>query len=318
MNKPLVSIVIPVYKAEDYILECAKSLFEQTYLNIEFVFVNDATPDKSIKIIKEVARLYPNRLGSIKYFDHKINQGNAKARNTGLHNCQGEYIIQVDSDDWVEPNYIETLVDAAVRDDADLTCCGYFIEGGGTTTSHFVTKEMMGREGIKSGEFSLGYCVPWNKLVKHSVLIDNNIYCIEGTNNWVDVGIVVPMRFMSKKITIVDKCLYHYNWGTQNSVSKKITDKRINDMVKTAQVLTDFISSRSRGFEYALNYLQFYSKAPMITGTNHQYNRWRATFPESNEYILKYPIDWFHKIMYILSTYHLSFVYELAKKINKH
>ena len=79
--KPLISVIIPVYKVEDYIERCVRSLFSQTIQNgIEFIFVNDATKDKSIEILKKILKEYPNRIPQTKIIEHKVNKGLPQAR----------------------------------------------------------------------------------------------------------------------------------------------------------------------------------------------------------------------------------------------
>lgn len=314
----LVTIIIPVFKAQDFIERCAVSLLEQTYENIEYYFVNDCTPDDSIIILQRVISRYPQRVPSVNIINFETNQGHAHARNVALKLCRGEYVIQIDADDWVETDLVEIMLKEAVEANADITCCGFWVEYTNNREEHYVNSEDIGRKGLSEFKFILDYSAHWNKLVKLSLIRDNNIYCIEGTNNWVDVGQVVPLRFAANKIVAVQKCLYHYNACNENSVSKHVTEKRLDDMVKIAKAVTDFIDNHSTGEFYIQScYLKFFAKAPMITGKLHQYKRWRETFPEVNKYIRLYPVDKYHKIMYILSTHHLSCIYELSKMVNK-
>lgn len=97
-----VSVIIPVYNVEKYIEHCARSLMEQTLMDIEYIFVDDCTPDHSMEILQRVLTDYPERLESIRIIHHTQNSGLATVRNTGLQIAQGEYIIHCDSDDWVE------------------------------------------------------------------------------------------------------------------------------------------------------------------------------------------------------------------------
>ena len=89
--EPIVSIIVPLYNVEKYIERCAISLFEQSYPNIEYVFVNDCTPDKSINVLGRVVGRYPNRSSQTKIINHDRNRGVAVSRNTGLDHCTGEF-----------------------------------------------------------------------------------------------------------------------------------------------------------------------------------------------------------------------------------
>lgn len=118
VHKPLVSIVVPVYNVEKYLKRCVYSLVNQTYPLVEIVLVDDGSIDNSGIICDELAVKYTN----LKVF-HKKNGGLSSARNYGIDRCKGEFIAFVDSDDWIERNFTETLVTYMLVYDADVVCC---------------------------------------------------------------------------------------------------------------------------------------------------------------------------------------------------
>ena len=117
LGTPEVSVIIPVYNVEDYIYDCLYSVVNQTFKNIEIIVVNDGTKDDSGKISDEFAK-YDSR---IKIVNQK-NQGLSGARNTGLDTASGNYICFIDSDDWIEANFIESLYNAIKDENADIAC----------------------------------------------------------------------------------------------------------------------------------------------------------------------------------------------------
>jgi glycosyltransferase involved in cell wall biosynthesis len=123
--KSLVSILVPIYGVEKYIERCARSLFEQTYSNIEYVFVNDCTKDKSIELLMNVLNEYPHRKGQVKLIHHERNRGLAAARNTAVYNMTGEYVWHVDSDDYIETQAVELLVNEIQKTNAEVIIFGY-------------------------------------------------------------------------------------------------------------------------------------------------------------------------------------------------
>ena len=123
MNQGLVSIIVPVYKAEKYIHQCIDSLLAQTYRNIEVILVDDGSPDNCGKICDE----YAAKDCRVKVI-HQQNGGVSVARQTGIDHATGEYSIHADPDDWVEPNMIEELVTKAVADNADMVICDFYRE----------------------------------------------------------------------------------------------------------------------------------------------------------------------------------------------
>ena len=124
IKEAVVSIIVPVYKAEKYIHQCIDSLLAQTYSNIEVILVDDGSPDNCGKICDE----YAAKDCRVKVI-HQQNGGVSVARQTGIDHATGEYSIHADPDDWVELNMIEELVAKAVADNADMVICDYISEG---------------------------------------------------------------------------------------------------------------------------------------------------------------------------------------------
>ena len=118
-KKDLISVIVPVYKVEKYLEKCINSILSQTYKNLEIFLVDDGSPDNCGKMCDEYAKK-DNRIKVI----HKQNGGLSAARNTALDVCTGDYITFVDSDDWVEPNYVEELYNALKKYNCDLSVCG--------------------------------------------------------------------------------------------------------------------------------------------------------------------------------------------------
>lgn len=112
---PKVSVIIPVYGVEKYIERCARSLFEQTLVDMEFIFVNDSTKDNSIDILLKVINEYPQRKNQIKILHHEVNKGLPAARQTGIKVAKGDYIAHCDSDDWVTSNAYQEMYETALR-----------------------------------------------------------------------------------------------------------------------------------------------------------------------------------------------------------
>ena len=123
-----ISVCVPIYNVEKYFEQCLESLFTQTMLDgVEFVFVNDCTPDSSMIILQRTLQKYPALREQVVIYNHEQNRGLAAARNTALELSHGEYIIHVDSDDWVEPNYLEELYTTITGNDADIAICNCYV-----------------------------------------------------------------------------------------------------------------------------------------------------------------------------------------------
>ena len=123
----LVSILVPIYNVEKYIDRCVRSLFEQTYGNIEYVFIDDCSLDNSMNILMNISKEYPERYGSMKVLFHSKNVGIAQTRNELLKEAKGEYCIFIDSDDYVELNAIEILYNKACETGAEIIRYNYYV-----------------------------------------------------------------------------------------------------------------------------------------------------------------------------------------------
>ncbi len=119
MDNPLISVIVPVYKAEAYLEKCIKSIINQTYRNLEIILVDDGSPDKCGEICDEFAER-DSRIRVI----HKENGGQSSARNAALDIMTGDYVGFVDSDDWIEPNMYEHLYELILKNNAQIAACG--------------------------------------------------------------------------------------------------------------------------------------------------------------------------------------------------
>ena len=219
MNK--VSVLVPVYNVERYIERCARSLFEQTYHELEFVFVNDCTPDRSVEVLKQVMEEYPERKSAVKIVNHEKNRGVAAARNTALDNASGEFLSWVDGDDWIEKNAIELLVQQQSETDADIVT-GSFYEHIGEKIVEWRVKGTLPLEkeqrvlmvmDAKYGGYQL-----WCRLIRRSLYEQNRIRCIEGCNMAEDVRQIISLSYFAEKLSVIDDFIYHYDKLNPDSV----------------------------------------------------------------------------------------------------
>lgn len=118
--RPKLSVIVPIYGVEKYIERCARSLFEQTLDEIEYIFVNDCSPDKSVEILKNVLIQYPNRISATRIVNMSTNSGQAAVRRHGIQLATGEYIIHCDSDDWIDVNAYKECYELAKQNDYDI------------------------------------------------------------------------------------------------------------------------------------------------------------------------------------------------------
>lgn len=132
-----VGVVVPVWNVAPYIERCAESLMAQTLDDMQFVFVDDASPDNSIEILNAVLARHPERAAQVSVVHHEVNKGLPTARKTGLAHINAEYVAHCDSDDWCDPTMYEKMYFSAKSNGADMVLCDYYrTDGKKTSTSH--------------------------------------------------------------------------------------------------------------------------------------------------------------------------------------
>lgn len=122
-----ISVITPIYNVEHFIAHCVETLMRQTLDEVEYIFVNDATPDDSMGVLNKTLEKFPEKLSQVRILTHAENKGLPAARNTGLEVATGKYIFHCDSDDFMEPDTLKMLYDTAEEQDADYVWCDYFI-----------------------------------------------------------------------------------------------------------------------------------------------------------------------------------------------
>lgn len=233
-NSPLVSVIIPVYNVEKFLRQCLDSVVNQSYQNLEIVCVNDGSPDNSIEILEEYARQDSRfRVISIE------NQGLSGARNIGTESCQGEYLMYLDSDDWIDFDTVEKAVKAIIDNSVDLVLWNYSKEYTSYsqpvkvfTAEELFTGEkyirlhqrLVGLTGdqLKHPEQCDSISTAWGKLYKTSIIKTNNIQFVDtkliGTEDLLFNAEV--FNYCSSAFAIPD-CFNHYRKFNTGSLSRQ-------------------------------------------------------------------------------------------------
>ena len=220
-----VSVVVSVYEAQPYIERCARSLFEQTYPNLEYVFVDDCTPDNSIDILKRVMKEYPEREKSVKIIRHEVNKALAAVRNIGFDNSIGEFICVVDSDDWMELDGIEKLVAEQVATDADVVWGKALMhnEDGEVVMSEPKYKDLEEWR-MCYFRFTQGMVmVNWRRIIRRTLLEQYHIRHEEGHHIGDDKQLMPLIAYYAKSFSTIDDIVYHYERRNPNAHTWAIT-----------------------------------------------------------------------------------------------
>lgn len=289
-QNPLVSVLVPIYGVETYIERCAHSLFQQTLEDIEFIFVNDCTQDKSMIILERVIAEYPHR--KIKIINHQKNLGLAGARKTGFENASGKYWICCDSDDWVAPNMYEQMLKRAEENGADIVCCGLYKETSLSELVHYEFNRDTIENILNPQYFGWVHGAIWNKLVKASLYRDNNIVPWLGINMWEDSCLTLRLRLLSKNTVIMNECFYHYNVQNSNSITYNFNRGKVLQMIDATTRIEEFLDEN--GFKTAgsslLKYLKVMCKEVLLRyPTKENVELFKESFPEVTSYFVVYP-----------------------------
>lgn len=221
-----VSIIVPIYGVEKYIEKCARSIFEQSYSNLEIIFVDDCTPDKSVDILKGVLKQYPDKQSKTKILTYSKNRGLAGARKFGLEHAQGDYFLQLDSDDFIEHHMVETLVAEAEKTDADIVICDYYLVAEACKSKISVSPFLNSKDclcQILKGQVHSGV---WNKLVKASLYRKYHIAPIEGLNMREDLSVMYRLLYFAKKLAYINQPFYNYVLHEGSISSLRMSEKQ--------------------------------------------------------------------------------------------
>ncbi len=244
-KSPLVSMIIPVYGVEKYISECAHSLFSQTYDNIECIFVNDCTEDRSMEVLQEIIDLYPGRKPFCRIISHKQNLGLAGARCTGISYAEGEYIMHVDSDDYLELNAVELLVEKAQASKADIVVGGFYRTFDSRHRTRVLPEHLEKDEYICRILNMSVYTNVWGKLYSSVLYSDGyDTMPVIGINHGEDFVTLPRLLYYSEKIAYLDAPVYNYVVYNANSYTRNFNEKSMDNLVEANRVLHDFFADK--------------------------------------------------------------------------
>lgn len=304
-----VSILIPIYKVSDFVEKCAESVFSQTFESIEYIFVDDCSPDDSVQKLNQVLERFPQRKKAVTLLRNETNKGISYSRQRAFDTATGDYFLAMDSDDWIEPNMIETLYNKAVETNADIVISPYFEE---YENGEFKIVEPMFSTNNKDLIYNafMGFCSYCNKLISRKVLIDNNIKTLKEVSYADDLVVLVKLLYYSARFAEVKNPLYHYVVYNQNSITKKKSNtKYVADQLVVVQEIERFLKSKSDFEDYREMLIELKSlrKVRIIRDTLGD-SQHLSLFPEINKHIASLPFPLKSKIILKLSAYNQHFL----------
>ncbi|MGM9804019.1 MAG: glycosyltransferase family 2 protein [Muribaculaceae bacterium] len=281
-----ISIIVPIYNVAPYLEQCLNSLFRQTIAtDIEYLLIDDASTDNSLAIARNMAAQHPEL--NITIITNSTNRGLASTRIIGINNAKGEYLMCVDSDDWIEPDMAETLLQAATNTNADIVSSPFF-------SNHNKHQEVMAFASntmaidINRAPINVQYFSLCNKLILRRLIVDNNLFAIDKRNCWEDLSVTCRALALAKRNTVVNIPLYHYRVNPI-SLTHQNHKKRLADHLFYADMLNEWFQQQGQDFnnKYSrfLLHLKFSAKIKMLRGETLEITRWKNTYPEVNRHI---------------------------------
>ena len=242
---PKLSIVVPVYNVGDLVKKCIESLINQSYSDIEIIIINDGSTDESVKYIEPF--LKDKR---IKYI-YQNNKGLGGARNVGIEESAGEFITFVDSDDWVDLDLYNVMIDRLEKDKSDIAICGIKNEFNNFCCSeerykylysnaidNFTALSILSR--CENNNYLISPVV-WNKVYKKKLILDNKISFLKNSY-WEDDIFSFQIFMWAKTISIVPEIYYHY-YHREKSITNDFSKKHIDDIIYSFKQLYFYIET---------------------------------------------------------------------------
>lgn len=314
---PAVSVIIPVYNVEPYIARCARSLFGQTMEDLEFVFIDDCSPDRSVEILSRILEEeFPRRRDRVKIFRMPVNSGTAKVRMQGIALSEGEYVIHCDSDDeLVSPDAYRRMYEKASKEDLDIVSCNCFEEDASLRKTVRSQECRDVRDLLTDRAQGNLYC----RMVRRTLLQD--ILAPVG-NMGEDLVLTLQTALRATSYGHIDEPFYLYRYHA-SSVSKargkETAIRRHQALVANVSLLVGLLTG-SYGYDDddpAIIAFKYYSRhciEPFV-GDRACYSLWKNTFPEVDRRLLATPgIGWEKKMWFILIHVHL---YGAVKRITR-
>lgn len=291
-NMPNVSVIAPVYGVEKFVGRFVESLMNQTLTDVEFIFVDDCTPDRSIDIIKEISSKFPNRVGNVKIVSHDVNKGLPTARNTGMQVATGEYIYHCDSDDYLESNALEELYKVAKAKDADYVWSDWYLTFDNNSRYMHQPSVANPREALRivlAG--GMKYNV-WNKLVKRSLYEESGIKFPDSYSMGEDMTMIMLLA-NAKCVEHVSQPLYHYIRTNSEAMTQVYSEKHLEQLkYNTNRAIEYLLKNVSDGsIDNEIEWFKLNVKLPFLfSGSDEDFRLWKEWFREANPQIMSNPV----------------------------
>ena len=263
---PKVSVIVPVYGVEKYIERCTRSLFEQTLDDIEYLFIDDCTLDKSVDILKHVLEEYPQRKSQVILHRMEKNSGQAAVRKWGMLHATGEYVIHCDSDDWVDVHMYEEMYNKAIEGDADVVVCDFAIHDGIHINEIVHACSSLNFQVYLEGVlFQKDSWSLWNKMFRRFCYKDL-IY--PSGNMGEDMLICIQILLKCKRMAYISQTYYYYFYNNYSISNKKEVKNHVRNyehLKANTDILISILKETNLPYiKWVINGFQYNATLPLM------------------------------------------------------
>ena len=278
-----VTILMPIYKVDLYLEKTLDSVFTQTYPYLDYVFVNDCSPDNSLQVLKDTIDKYKVDANKYTIVNHLQNEGIAVSRTDCIENAKGDYVYFVDSDDWIEKDTVEQMVLATKEGSIDIVGCDYMKDFlSGKTTCHHDNYADNCRENLyKCLNYDIA-TVLWKLLIRRGLF--NNFKITPHVDIGEDYIISVKLFYYANSFASLNKAFYHYVQYNKNRLSFQNL-RSINDHIKCVNIVERFLRENGvydDSVEHRLLLRKFNIKSNFVLNKSFlNESAFKNTFPEA-------------------------------------
>lgn len=240
MKEIKISVIVPIYNVEKYLKRCIDSILEQDFRDYELILINDGSTDNSLEIAKSYC---DDRIVLI----NKENEGLSATRNLGIKIAKGEYILHIDSDDWIEQSYFKNMYNLAKKKDADIVMTGYYIDydNGKLIYISPIKEEIEDNiefcKKVIKGEISSNM---WTKLIRKRLYIENGIEHENSIAYGEDLVVMPRLMYYAKNIEVLEGAYVHYIQNPK-SITHTFNLKSLFDLNKCCEILEEFFKEKN-------------------------------------------------------------------------
>lgn len=309
-NNPKISVIVPIYNAEKHLHRCIDSILNQTFTDLEVLLINDGSTDSSGCICNE----YAKKDFRVRVF-HKENGGVASARNVGLENMQGDFVIHCDSDDFITPNMLDAMYKHILHNNADILICDFYYLNKSNKKQYRVQKPTsFNGQGIIS-DMLLGrlHGSTWNKLVRTDIIKENNLLFIDKVDYCEDLLFNTQVLCLTNSVCYLPQAFYNYCYNP-TSIVQNINKNKVDSIIKYIDLLHEKLSPNFKQ-ELAIHTLQM--KKNILNSRVYSYDFVRSYYEEYNSLYKESNLHIYYKILFFFLFKKWDFLVNVLHKVTQ-